>query len=271
MCGALATRFASASKIAQEKSSRSLMLTELAVWRSTAPICSATCMNSALKTSSRIGSATHPSIDAPRSLRTSCTVARTSRPPSRPRFRASPVRSSWSRRPRTGAADRCTASPARRSPRKRTGTSCTTPSIQTVAERARVASPPNGYRRTAGRAGAGVDALDGFGHHCGDHEPGPPSSAKPYSCRCAAKKASRSVPRPGPWQFDRGVGSGEPQVGTALQVDGVPPTPLSLQLVRRFLLQARPAPASPAACPAASSARSTVRRRIARRLVRPMP
>ena len=32
------------------------MLTELAVWRSTAPICSATCMNSALNTSSRIGS-----------------------------------------------------------------------------------------------------------------------------------------------------------------------------------------------------------------------
>ena len=47
-----------ASNIAQEKSSRSLMLTELAVWRSTTPICSATCMNNALNTSSRIGSGT---------------------------------------------------------------------------------------------------------------------------------------------------------------------------------------------------------------------
>ena len=55
MCGALATRFASPSKIAQEKSSRSLMLTELAVCRSTTPICSATCMKSPLNTSRRSG------------------------------------------------------------------------------------------------------------------------------------------------------------------------------------------------------------------------
>ncbi len=57
MCGALAIRPPSASKIAQEKSSRSLMLTECAVDRSRSPICSATAMNRLPKTSSSTGSA----------------------------------------------------------------------------------------------------------------------------------------------------------------------------------------------------------------------
>ncbi len=60
MCGALAIRPPSASKTAQEKSSRSLMLTEWEVdWRRT-PICSATDMNRLLKISSRTGSASVP-------------------------------------------------------------------------------------------------------------------------------------------------------------------------------------------------------------------
>ena len=60
MCGALAISPPSASKIAQEKSSRSLMLTECAVARSRTPICSATDMNRLLKISSITGSTAVP-------------------------------------------------------------------------------------------------------------------------------------------------------------------------------------------------------------------
>ena len=61
MCGALAIRLPSASKRAQEKSSRSLMLTEWAVLRRRSPICSATDMKRLLKISSSTGST---SVDA---------------------------------------------------------------------------------------------------------------------------------------------------------------------------------------------------------------
>ena len=54
-CGALATRLPAASKMAQEKSSLSLMLTLCAVLRSTAPACSATDMNRLAKSSSSTG------------------------------------------------------------------------------------------------------------------------------------------------------------------------------------------------------------------------
>ncbi len=57
MCGALAIRLPSASNSAQEKSSRSLMLTEYAVFASVTPICSAIAMNRLLNTSSSTGSA----------------------------------------------------------------------------------------------------------------------------------------------------------------------------------------------------------------------
>src|SRR6201986_956929 len=57
MCGALAISPPSASKTAQEKSSRSLMLTECAVACRRTPICSATDMNRLLKISSITGSA----------------------------------------------------------------------------------------------------------------------------------------------------------------------------------------------------------------------
>ena len=64
MCGALAISPPSASKIAQEKSSRSLMLTECAVLCSRTPICSATDMNRLLKISSmhrvRLGAGAWP-------------------------------------------------------------------------------------------------------------------------------------------------------------------------------------------------------------------
>ncbi|EDT37264.1 hypothetical protein BamMEX5DRAFT_6959 [Burkholderia ambifaria MEX-5] len=61
MCGAFAIRLPSPSKIAHEKSSRSLMFTEYAVFCSRSPICSAIDMNRLLKISSRTGSASVPS------------------------------------------------------------------------------------------------------------------------------------------------------------------------------------------------------------------
>ena len=57
MCGALAMSWPCASNSAQEKSSRSLMFTELAVLASVTPICSAMAMNRLLKISSNTGSA----------------------------------------------------------------------------------------------------------------------------------------------------------------------------------------------------------------------
>ena len=62
MCGAFAMSAPSASNKAQEKSSRSRMLTDTAVAWSTAPICSATCMKRWLKSSSCAGSALRASI-----------------------------------------------------------------------------------------------------------------------------------------------------------------------------------------------------------------
>ena len=56
MWGALAIRLPSASNSAHEKSRRSLMLTEYAVFCSATPICSAIAMNRLLKTSSMTGS-----------------------------------------------------------------------------------------------------------------------------------------------------------------------------------------------------------------------
>jgi len=56
MCGALATNAPPGSKMAQEKSRRSLMFTEAAVFSSTEPICSATDINRLLKISNSTGS-----------------------------------------------------------------------------------------------------------------------------------------------------------------------------------------------------------------------
>ena len=60
MCGALAISAPSASNNAQEKSSRSLMLTDVAVDCSATPISSAIAMNRLLKISSRTGSTAVP-------------------------------------------------------------------------------------------------------------------------------------------------------------------------------------------------------------------
>ena len=60
MCGALAIRLPSGSNSAQEKSSRSLMLTDCAVFSRRTPICSAIDMKRLLKTSSSTGSASVP-------------------------------------------------------------------------------------------------------------------------------------------------------------------------------------------------------------------
>ena len=57
MWGALAISSPSGSNTAQEKSSRSLMFTEAAVFSSATPICSATFMKRLLKISSITGSA----------------------------------------------------------------------------------------------------------------------------------------------------------------------------------------------------------------------
>ncbi len=84
MCGALAIRPPLLSKTAQEKSRRSLMLTECAVACRRTPICSATDMNRLLKISSMTGSAPVPvsarsgrgevrsRIRSPRSVTTAC-------------------------------------------------------------------------------------------------------------------------------------------------------------------------------------------------------
>ena len=56
MCGALATREPSASNTAHEKSSRSFIFTECAVFASVTPICSATDIKILLKISSITGS-----------------------------------------------------------------------------------------------------------------------------------------------------------------------------------------------------------------------
>ncbi len=74
MCGALAIRLPSASKRAQEKSRRSLMLTECAVFSRRTPICSAMAMKRLLKTSSITGSASVPT--ATRSVRGRARVSR---------------------------------------------------------------------------------------------------------------------------------------------------------------------------------------------------
>ena len=60
MCGALAMSSPSVSKSAHEKSSRSLILTELAVFSSVTPICSAIDMKRLLKISSITGSTSVP-------------------------------------------------------------------------------------------------------------------------------------------------------------------------------------------------------------------
>jgi hypothetical protein len=60
MCGALAIRLPSASNRAQEKSSRSLMFTEYAVFCRRRPICSAIDMYRLLKISSITGSTEVP-------------------------------------------------------------------------------------------------------------------------------------------------------------------------------------------------------------------
>src|SRR6266850_2242474 len=60
MCGALAIRLPVPSKMAQEKSRRSLMFTEYAVFCSRRPICSAIDMNRLLKISSLTGSTSVP-------------------------------------------------------------------------------------------------------------------------------------------------------------------------------------------------------------------
>ena len=86
MCGALAMRAPSALKIAQEKSSRSLMLTLVAVAWSATPISSAMAMNRLLKISSRTGSTSVP-IALPRSsgaARVSTSVPSLARSPRQP-------------------------------------------------------------------------------------------------------------------------------------------------------------------------------------------
>ena len=57
VCGAFAIKSPLLSKTAQEKSNRSLMFTERAVYCNLTPICSAIDINKLLNTSSKIGSA----------------------------------------------------------------------------------------------------------------------------------------------------------------------------------------------------------------------
>ena len=74
MWGALATSSPPGSNTAQEKSSRSLMFTDAAVFSSATPICSATFENRLLKISSITGSASVPTA-APGRGATRCSAS----------------------------------------------------------------------------------------------------------------------------------------------------------------------------------------------------
>ena len=122
MCGAFAIRLPSPSKIAHEKSSRSLMFTEYAVFCSRSPICSAIDMNRLLKISSRTGSASVPSERRVGSgvvrvsTRLPCAVICARQPGRRRSCRSAPRRSPGRRSRRRPAACR-----ARRAPRRAIG------------------------------------------------------------------------------------------------------------------------------------------------------
>ena len=151
MCGALATSIPSGSKIAQEKSSRSLMLTEYAVFSRVSPICSAMDMKRLLKTSSITGSQSVPTADSraratTRSRTRSPLAAKPARQPG-----STTVVAVDSRR----MAGPSTASPAARASRRKTGVSCSTPPkwAATVA-----AGSGRGHRPPAAGRANGFDA-----------------------------------------------------------------------------------------------------------------
>ncbi len=173
MCGALAMRPPPASKMAQEKSSRSLMLTECAVLRSRTPICSATDMNRLLKISSMTGSTAVPA--GRRSGRSATRVS--SRSPGPVSSARQPGSVTVVAKSSTISAGPSTRWPGRRSRRRTSGTSACAPAtyIVTVApappacpgaggpppEIPPGAGPPGGCAAsTAGAAGAAASSTD---------------------------------------------------------------------------------------------------------------
>ena len=123
MCGALATSIPSGSKIAQEKSSRSLMLTEYAVFSSVRPICSAIDMNRLLNTSSMIGSQSVPTADS----RASGTTRSRTRSPLAARCARQPGSTTVVAVDSRMMAGPSTASPVANVSRRKSGVSCSVP------------------------------------------------------------------------------------------------------------------------------------------------
>ena len=128
MCGAFATSMPSGSKIAQEKSSRSLMLTEYAVFSSVRPICSAIDMNLLLKTSSITGSQSVPTADS----RSSATTRSRTRSPLGARCARQPGSTTVVAVDSSTIAGPSTASPAPSVSRRKTGVSRSAPPTWTA-------------------------------------------------------------------------------------------------------------------------------------------
>lgn len=151
MWGALAMRLPSASKSAQEKSRRSLMLTDWAVFSSRTPICSAMAMKRLLKTSRRTGSTSVPAATRAGRGATRCrrrcpvSVTAASQPLS-----TTVVESGSTRR-----AGPSTVSPGRRSSRRWRGASWGVPALcmRTVARGA--AGPARSSGSTTASMGTG--------------------------------------------------------------------------------------------------------------------
>ena len=144
MCGALAMSWPCASKSAQEKSRRSLMFTELAVFASVTPICSAMAMNRLLKISSNTGSARVDTdsrrVAAVRSstrLSASVSVAR------HPRSTTTVVLRSQM------TAGPAIASPGRSAPRSKNGVSTQAPSKNTGRVSMGASAPARGSKMRA--------------------------------------------------------------------------------------------------------------------------
>ena len=123
ICGAFATSIPSGSKIAQEKSSRSLMLTEYAVFSRVRPICSAIDMNRLLKTSSITGSQSVPTADS----RASATTRSMTRSPLVATRACQPGSTTVVAVDSRRTAGPFTAWPAASASRRKTGASCSAP------------------------------------------------------------------------------------------------------------------------------------------------
>ena len=208
MCGALAISAPDASNSAQEKSSRSLMLTEVAVDCSATPISSAMAMNRLLKISSRTGSASVPMACGAFERNGAGQDQTCRRPPAR---RASRARRRWSSLASidraAGAVDELADRDCRRQ------RPCLRPRWRGCnrLDRQRVERPARRPRHSRSACGAALRRRPASRR--------PSRSRPPASCRCPAC-----------------------ELGAALEADLVGVEPLVDEVAAARLLQARRAP-----------------------------